>query len=201
MGNLRSVSNALAFLGCESSISDRPEEIERAAALILPGVGAFGEAMHNLAERNLVDPIRRAVGGSGTPLLGICLGMQLIAERSDERGRHEGLALIPGEVSRIPVPAGLPLPHVGWNPISVVRPDPFLSGLEDGESFYFVHSYCLSTDDEYVAARCSYGVDFVAAVQHDNIFATQFHPERSQTSGLRILRNFVTFAQAAQPTV
>lgn len=200
MGNLRSVKNALAFLGCEVMISHRPDDVESTRALILPGVGAFGEAMHNLETRGLVEPIRRAVVQNGTPMLGICLGMQLIGECSDERGQHEGLGLIPGKVTRIPAPAELPLPHVGWNSVTVVREDPFLKGVEDGESFYFVHSYCLNTDERYVAARCNYGVDFVAAVQHENLFATQFHPERSQTNGLRLLRNFVTFVQAAQPT-
>lgn len=198
MGNLRSVRNALSFLGCDAAISGRPEDIEKAAGLILPGVGAFGEAMQNLNVRGLIEPIRRKVLDEEAPLLGICLGMQLIAERSEERGEHEGLALIPGHVRRVPAPPGLPLPHVGWNPISVVRAEPFLSGIDEGESFYFVHSYCLETEKQYVAATCNYGVDFVAAVQKGNLFATQFHPERSQTKGLRLLRNFVNFAQAAQ---
>lgn len=196
MGNLRSVKNALAFLGCEVVISDSADDVASAGALVLPGVGAFGEAMKNLHARGLVDPIRSAVSERGTPMLGICLGMQLIAERSDERGSHEGLGLIPGQVTRVPVPAHMPLPHVGWNPVSILREDPFFTDMEQDQSFYFVHSYRLETDEQYVAARCNYGVDFVAAVQHGNLFATQFHPERSQTNGLRLLRNFVSFAQA-----
>lgn len=199
MGNLRSVRNALAFLGCEVTISDRPRDVEQASALILPGVGAFGEAMQNLEKRRLIQPIRTAALEKETPMLGICLGMQLIAEESEERGRHEGLGLISGQVRRIPAPSGFRLPHVGWNPVTVVRAEPFLKGVEDGESFYFVHTYCLETDERYVAARCNYGVDFIAAVQHKNMFATQFHPERSQTNGLRLLRNFVTFSQASRP--
>lgn len=201
MGNLRSVMNAFAFLGCDVAISDKPEAILGAEALVLPGVGAFGEAMTNLRQRGLVDAIRKAVIDSATPMLGICLGMQLVAEQSDERGVHEGLGLIPGRVTRLPVPAHLPLPHVGWNPVSIEREQPFFSGLEQEQSFYFVHSYHLKTDDRYVAARCDYGTNFVAAVQHENLFATQFHPERSQTNGLRLLRNFVNFVQAAAPAV
>src|SRR3989344_6691641 len=135
MGNLRSVRNAFAFLGCEVTISDRPEDVEQANALILPGVGAFGEAMQNLEKRRLIKPIRSAVLEKGTPMLGICLGMQLIAEESEERGRHEGLGLIHGRGRRVPAPPELPLPHVGWNSVTIARPDPFLSGIEDGESF------------------------------------------------------------------
>lgn len=196
MGNLRSVKNAFAFLGCEVEISADPEVIESASALVLPGVGAFGEAMQNLGDRHLVRPITGAVE-RGTPLLGICLGMQLLADGSEERGRHAGLGVIPGRVRRIPVPPEFRLPHVGWNPIAVVREEPFFRGVEDDESFYFVHTFALETDEKYVAARCNYGVDFIAAVQHENVFATQFHPERSQTNGLRLLRNFVNFAQNA----
>jgi glutamine amidotransferase len=200
MGNLRSVRNALSFLGCDVEISSDPDVVESAEALVLPGVGAFGEAMQNLNDRGLVSAIRSA-SARRTPLLGICLGMQLIAEESEERGLHKGLGLIPGRVRRIPAPAEFRLPHVGWNQIEIVRQEPFLRGVDNGESFYFVHTFALETDDRYAAARCNYGVDFIAAVQHDNIFATQFHPERSQTKGLRLLRNFVTAAQAAAAKV
>lgn len=199
MGNLRSVKNALNFLNCDVEISAKPGVVKAANALILPGVGAFGEAMQNLRDRGLVDAIRAAVQ-RGTPMLGICLGMQLLADESEERGQHAGLGLIPGRVRRIGVSSEFRLPHVGWNPISIVRAEPYLHGIDEGESFYFVHSYALETEDTYVAATCNYGVDFVAAVQHGNVFATQFHPERSQTKGLRLLRNFVNFAQGALAT-
>ena len=196
MGNLQSVRNALERLGCEVQISSNPAALTDADALILPGVGAFGEAMNNLQQRNLVEPLRRAVRDEGKPLLGICLGMQLLADSSDERGNYRGLSLIPGQVTKIPVSGGLRLPHIGWNSVSVRNGDPLFRDIREGGAFYFVHSYRFECESAYIAGVTDYGADITAAVQKDRIFGVQFHPERSQRKGLRLLRNFVDFAES-----
>ncbi len=196
MGNIRSVHNALTRLGCEVSTSHRTEDILAANALILPGVGAFGEAVANLTARKLVDPIINAVKVEGKPLLGICLGMQLLADTSEERGSFKGLSLIPGEVRSIPVPKGLRLPHIGWNSLKIQRNEPLFADAQDGDAFYFVHSYHFVCDAEHVAATTDYGCDVVAAVQRDRVFGVQFHPERSQSKGLALLGNFVTYVDS-----
>lgn len=193
MGNIRSVHNALIRLGCAVATSHCAEDILAADALILPGVGAFGEAVANLASRKLVDPILNAVNNEGKPLLGICLGMQLLADTSEERGIFKGLSLIPGEVRRIAVPKGLRLPHIGWNSLKFNRKEPLFVDAQDGDAFYFVHSYHFVCDAEYVAATTDYGGDIVAAVQRDRVFGVQFHPERSQSKGLALLGNFVAY--------
>ena len=196
MGNLRSVFNALTLLGEDTQITNNPEEILRAERLILPGVGAFGLAMHNLRERGLIDPLNEKVLNQQTPILAICLGMQLLAESSSEHGDHVGLGWIPGRVRMFEMD-GLKVPHVGWNEISVQGEPPLFKGLGGNKEFYFVHSYHFETDTaEVVAATTDYGYDFVAAVNRDNIFGTQFHPEKSQDNGLRVLRNFMAW----QPT-
>lgn len=197
MGNLQSVRNALERLGCEVGVSSDPKSIGNADALVLPGVGAFGEAMGNLQQRNLVAPLRRAVLEEGKPLLGICLGMQLLADSSEERGEFRGLSLIPGAVKKISVSAGLRLPHIGWNSVSLRKPDPLFGGIPDGGAFYFVHSYRFECDDTYVAGLTDYGTEITAAVQKDRIFGVQFHPERSQRKGLRLLKNFIDFVETA----
>lgn len=195
MGNLQSVRNALERLGCEVQISSNPETLADADALILPGVGAFGEAMNNLEQRKLVEPLRRAVLDEGKPLLGICLGMQLLADSSEERGNYRGLSLIPGQVREIPVSGGLRLPHIGWNGVSVRKCDPLFRDIHEGGAFYFVHSYRFECDPVYIAGITDYGTDITAAIQKDRIFGVQFHPERSQHKGLRLLRNFVDFSE------
>lgn len=195
MGNLQSVRNALERLGCEVLISSSPEILAGADALILPGVGAFGEAMNNLEQRNLVGYLRRAVLEEGKPLLGICLGMQLLADSSEERGNFQGLSLIPGKVREIPVTGGLRLPHIGWNGVSIRKRDPLFREVHEGGAFYFVHSYRFECDPSYIAGVTDYGTDITAAVQKDRIFGVQFHPERSQHKGLRLLRNFVDFSE------
>lgn len=199
MGNLQSVRNALERLGCHVQLSSDPSAISEADALVLPGVGAFGEAMSNLSQRRLVEPLRNAVLNEGKPLLGICLGMQLLADDSDERGTNKGLSLIPGHVRSIPVPKGFMLPHVGWNGVRIKKPEPLFSDLQDGDAFYFVHSYRFECDSNYIAGITDYGVDVTAAIQKDRIFAVQFHPERSQRKGLRLLRNFVDFVETTIP--
>lgn len=196
MGNIRSVHNALVRLGCTVTTSHDAQDILAADALILPGVGAFGEAVANLAARKLVEPILHAVRDEGKPLLGICLGMQLLADASEERGAHKGLSLIPGQVRSIPVPKGLRLPHIGWNGLTIRRKEPLFVDAQDGDAFYFVHSYHFVCDAAHVAATTDYGVDVVAAVQRDRVFGVQFHPERSQSKGLALLGNFVAYVNS-----
>jgi imidazole glycerol-phosphate synthase subunit HisH len=194
MGNIRSVQGAFRRLGCDISLMTSADDLDNCDALILPGVGAFGEAMSNLSRLNLVEPLKRAVVG-GKPILGICLGMQLLADSSEERGNSAGLSLIPGVVKRIPVPKNLRLPHVGWNSISVTKPAPLFTTTQDGDSFYFVHSFEFRCAPKHVAATTDYGNDVVAAVQRDHVFGVQFHPERSQAAGLRLLGEFVNYVQ------
>lgn len=190
MGNLKSVQNALSFLDCPAIISNRPEDVLSAKAVILPGVGAFGEAMENLRRLRLVAPLSRAYFDLRKPFLGICLGMQLFAEESEERGQHKGLGFLPAKVRRIPAPANLRLPHVGWNSVKILKRDPFFADVNEGATFYFVHTYCMECPEQYRAATTDYGGAVTAAIQADNLFAAQFHPERSQNNGLRLLRNF-----------
>lgn len=196
MGNLQSVRNALERVGCEVQISSEMTTLDAADALILPGVGAFGEAMNNLRQRKLVEPLRGLVLEQGKPLLGICLGMQLLADSSEERGICRGLSLIPGHVKEIPASGGLRLPHIGWNGVSIRKREPLFRDIEEGGAFYFVHSYRFECDPEYIVGVTDYGTDVTAAVQKERIFGVQFHPERSQRKGLRLLRNFVDFVES-----
>lgn len=191
MGNLQSVVNALSFLGESAIISDKAEDVNSARALVLPGVGAFGAAMKNLKELNLIDVLNKRVKEDKVPILGICLGMQLIATESTELGHFKGLNWISGRVERFETSANFRVPHVGWNQIQILKKEPFFENIEDGSDYYFVHSYHFKTDTQNIAATCDYGGAFTAAVQKENIFAVQFHPEKSQHSGLKLLRNFI----------
>ena len=193
MGNIRSVRNAFVRLGCIVKLSKSAADFDEADAIILPGVGAFGEAMANLNRLNLVEPLRKSA--KAKPFLGICLGMQLLADSSSERDFTTGLSLIPGKVEKIPAVAGLRLPHVGWNSVTIQRPDPLFTNARSGESFYFVHSYHYICAPQYVTATTDYGNDIVAAVQQDHVFGVQFHPERSQASGQRLLSGFVRYVK------
>jgi glutamine amidotransferase len=190
MGNIGSVQSALARLGAPSFVSNRHEDLARADGFILPGVGAFGAAMANLEQHGLPAFLREQVVEGGKPFLGICLGMQLLAEDSTEMGFHRGLGWIPGHVVELPH-AGLRVPHVGWSPLRMTGASRMFSHLDEHAHFFFDHSFHFVCDPVYVAAWCDYGQPVVAAVQRDHIFATQFHPEKSQRSGLKLLRNFL----------
>ncbi len=189
-GNLRSVRNALTHLGAEVLTASTPEQLAGVEKIILPGVGAFGAGIKALRERHFEDPIKEAVQ-AGTPLFGICLGLQYLFESSDEMGQHRGLGLLPGRVTRFPA-GGPKVPHIGWNSLRIQRQHPLLAGLPDESYAYFVHSYyALAADENDVIARTDYGLPFVSIVARDNVFGIQCHPEKSQGVGLRILKNFV----------
>lgn len=197
MGNLRSVQKAIEHAGGEAIVSSDPEQIAAASKLILPGVGAFGDAMQELRRRDLVEPIREFIG-SGRPFLGICLGLQLLFERGYEHGEHEGLGVLAGDVVRFELPAGLKVPHMGWNAVTVKHRSPLLNTIPDGTYFYFVHSYYVRpADPSIVALECEYGNPFCAMVHRDNLYATQFHPEKSQADGLKLLAGFVELEATA----
>ena len=191
MGNLRSVSKALEASGATVTVTQECRAIEKASKLILPGVGAFDDARQNLEKLGLIEPILKAIRG-GTPFLGLCLGLQLLFSVSEEWGEHAGFDLVPGRVRRFPA-SGLKVPHIGWNRVTFEKRDcPLLKGIADGSYFYFVHSYYVDPlDGSVVAARSSYGIPFTSVLWRENLFATQFHPEKSQSLGLQLLRNFV----------
>jgi glutamine amidotransferase len=193
MGNLLSVFHALEMVGARPQICSRPEELRDAERLILPGVGAFRDCIHNLRARGFAEALREEVGGKGKPILGICLGLQALARRSFEGGEFEGLGWLAGDVVPLRASeAGLRVPHIGWNDVSVRADSPLFIGIPSGAEFYFVHSYQLCCEDPAdVEATCDYGGPVIAAVRRGNIAATQFHPEKSQDHGLRLLDNFL----------
>ena len=188
MGNLRSVEKALVHVGAEVRVSSSPAEVERAESLIVPGVGAFGQAMEHLASTGLDRAIVGAVE-RGARYLGICLGMQLLFESSEEHGSHRGLGLLPGRVVRLP--GTLKVPEVGWNQVTPVREDPLFAGIPDTQFFYFDQSfYCAPSEPSDLLAETEYGLRYASAVRRGRLSAVQFHPEKSQQHGLRLLRNF-----------
>ena len=190
-GNIRSVEKALLLLGQEVKITSDAKEIQTADKVILPGVGAFGDAMENLKSRGLNTVIHQVVE-QGTPFLGICLGLQLLFERSDEAPGVDGLGILKGEIVRIPAAEGLKIPHMGWNSLHLSHNGRLFEGIKEGSYVYFVHSYYLKVqDEEIVKASTKYGVNIHASVEKDNVFACQFHPEKSSEVGLQILKNFV----------
>ncbi len=189
-GNLRSVQKALAFLGEESEITRDYKEILAADKVILPGVGAFGESMEHLKKYGL-DPVIREVVAKGTPFLGICLGLQLLFEGSEESSGVEGLHILEGKIQRIPDQEGLKIPHIGWNSLKLHREGRLFEGVSEGAFVYFVHSYYLKAADEgIVRASTEYGTKIHASVEQGNVFACQFHPEKSSGVGLMMLSNF-----------
>jgi glutamine amidotransferase len=205
MGNLRSVGKALESLGFPVEVTGDPGALSRCRGVVLPGVGAFRDCMDNLRKGGLL-PFLSDWLASGKPFLGICLGLQLLFSESEEFGRHEGIGFLPGKVVRFPsgmTEAGeagrkLKIPHMGWNRIDVSMEHPVLEGIPSGTHFYFVHSYYVVPDDPaVVAARSSYGVGFAAAVGRGNRLAVQFHPEKSQSAGLRLLSNFGKLSREA----
>ncbi|EEG77686.1 imidazole glycerol phosphate synthase subunit HisH [Dethiobacter alkaliphilus] len=188
MGNLRSVQNGFAQAGFATVVSADPKDLVQADGLVLPGVGAFGQARESLQAEGLDKAIYQQVA-KGVPLLGICLGHQLLFDSSEEMGEHRGLGLIPGEV--VPFTGEVKVPQVGWNQLSIKRKHPLLNGIKDGDYFYFVHSYYVRPKDPAVnLATADYGSEFSAVVQKDNVFGIQFHPEKSSRLGLLILKNF-----------
>jgi glutamine amidotransferase len=190
MGNLRSVQKGFEKVGRAATIASDPAALQAADKIVLPGVGAFPDAIAELRRRNLVEPIREAIA-AGKPFLGICLGLQLLFDVGYEGGRHEGLGILRGEVARFDLPAEYKVPHMGWNRLNMRRRPPILDGLEEGVFAYFVHSYYVVPQDrDVIATETDYGGSFCSMVWRDNIYATQFHPEKSQSDGLRILKNF-----------
>ena len=191
-GNLRSVERAIAQVGGDVVVTRDPEVVRRADKVVVPGQGAFGVFMRGLVERGLGDAIREAIA-SGRPYLGICLGMQVLFDTSEEQGPCAGLGVVPGRVVRIvPTAPQIKVPHIGWNRVAVQRADPMLDGVADGAHMYFDHSYHAVPDDPaLVALDAEHGIRLTAAIRRDNLFACQFHPEKSQAVGLHLLRNFV----------
>lgn len=197
MGNLRNVQKALQRVGADARVVSTPAELGAGEKIVLPGVGAFGDAIQRLRSARLAGPIVKAVR-EGTPFFGICLGLQLLFDVSYENGEHTGLGLLPGKVVRFDFPPAaapqpLSVPHMGWNRVSWTREDPLTVGLCDGEHMYFAHSFhVVPLDDRLTVGATEYGYRFTSAVRSGNLFATQFHPEKSQAVGLRLLRNFAS---------
>lgn len=190
-GNIRSVEKAVKFLGWDAKLTSQREEILSADHVILPGVGAFGDCMEHLKDRNLIDVLRE-VKEKDIPFLGICLGLQLLFNDSEESKGVNGLGLLTGHIVRFPEMEGLKVPHMGWNSISFPKKGRLFKGVDEGSFVYFVHSYYLKADDpSIVTASCDYGITFDASVEQGNVFATQFHPEKSGEIGLQILKNFL----------
>ena len=192
MGNLRSVKKAFESLGFLPTVTRNPEEILNSDGLVLPGVGAYGDCMENLEDFGLVDPIKSFIN-TGKPFLGICLGLQLLFEKSEESPGVNGLGILKGRVVRFPRfdEQRLKVPHMGWNQVEVERSLPILKDIRSGSWFYFVHSYFPEPENSSViVGKTQYGIEFISAIERDNIFACQFHPEKSSTLGLKILQNF-----------
>lgn len=191
VGNLFSLRSSLRAIGIDADYTGDPAEIRKAGKLILPGVGAFRDAREALRSTGL-DRVVQEEAGKGKPLMGICLGMQMLFNRSYEYGEYEGLGLIPGEIVPMEgrIPKDLPIPHIGWNELMLKQPSPLMKNTANGDYVYFVHSYYAETPAEYVIATTDYGVEMTAAVQKDNVYGCQFHPEKSSEVGLSILKAF-----------
>ncbi len=191
VGNLRSVEKALQTVRAEAFISRDPEEIKSADAMVLPGVGAFAECMGNLINLGLIDTVRKFIN-SGKPFLGICVGYQLLFEKSEEFGSANGLGVLKGECLRFNFKANTnrKIPHIGWNQVRLIKQGRLFKGIKDKTDFYFVHSYYPNPIENVIVTDTEYGVRFASSIERDNVFATQFHPEKSQGAGLKVLENF-----------
>ncbi len=195
-GNIRSVYKALKFIGAECKITSDKNEILSAAAAILPGQGAFGDCMSSMEKYGIRDTVKEFIS-SGKPFLGICVGLQLLFEESEESTGVKGLGVFKGKIKKIPYEEGLKIPHMGWNSLDILKSDGIFRGVENGSYVYFVHSYYLDADDkDIVSAQTEYGVKIDASISKDNVFATQFHPEKSGDTGLKMLKNFVEAANS-----
>jgi imidazole glycerol-phosphate synthase subunit HisH len=195
MGNLRSVEKGFLKVGVDAKVVTDSKAVDNADAVVLPGVGAFRNCMKNLEERSLTEPILRSIQ-KGKPYLGICLGLQVLFTESEEFGIHKGFDILKGKVVRFQI--NLKVPHMGWNNAKIQRRPPIFDGIQDEAFFYFVHSYYVVPDDNnIVATTTDYGITFASMVWKENIFATQFHPEKSQETGLKILKNFGDFVKRA----
>jgi glutamine amidotransferase len=193
MGNLKSVEKGFKKVGIDSVVTSNPKAVDNAGAIVLPGVGAFKDCIRNLSDLSLTEAVISSIN-KGKPFLGICLGLQVLFSESEEFGRCKGLDIFRGKVVRFQ--EGLKVPHMGWNTVKIIRRPPILSGIEEGSFFYFVHSfYVVPEDKEVVATTTDYGTEFTSMVWKDNVFATQFHPEKSQGLGLKILKGFGDFVR------
>lgn len=191
-GNLQSVEKAFRYIGCDIAVTSDKEVLKEASAAVLPGVGAFGDSMECLKKSGLINPVLNFID-TGRPFLGICLGLQLLFEGSEESPGVNGLGVLKGKVCRIPPETGLKIPHIGWNSLNLKKPGGLYEGLEENPYVYFVHSYYLkAADRDIVSATTRYGVSIDASVQRGNLYATQFHPEKSGKTGLKMLANFVS---------
>ncbi len=197
MGNLRSVSKAIEHVGADVKITRNPQDLKDAKGIVLPGVGAFKDAVRNLKEFGLWEIIIREVE-KGKPFLGICLGLQLLFEKSYEFGETEGFGFIEGEVVRFELPKEFKIPHMGWNQVYKKKDSELLKNIKEGEFFYFVHSYYVRPENKNVVlTETDYGIYFTSSIEKENIFATQFHPEKSQKAGQKLLKNFVSIVEKA----
>jgi imidazole glycerol-phosphate synthase subunit HisH len=191
MGNIHSVYNALASLNCEAIVTNKKEELNDGDAFILPGVGAFSKAIDNLYKLDLIEEIKKQVLSKQKNILGICLGMQLFASSSEEGGFNEGLCLIPGKVINLSNKIQLRVPHIGWNSLKIYNDSKLFYKIPDGQDFYFVHKYFYQCDSKYILASTEHDIAFTSAIQYNNIYGVQFHPERSHSMGIRLLQNFI----------
>lgn len=196
MGNLLSVKRSFEECGADVVISDDPASLKVASHIVLPGVGSFADAMHNIRMSGWYDAIRREVMEEGIPFLGICLGMQLLATKGFEGGETEGLGLVPGEIRKlVPDTCNVRIPHVGWNEVHQSALNPLLAGIPDGTDFYFVHSFhFIPSNPSFAVGRTPYCGGFVSVVMNEKVFGVQFHPEKSQKSGFRMIRNFLSMS-------
>jgi len=199
-GNLQSIYNAFEALGEDVIITKDPSKLKDAKAIVLPGVGAFRDGINNLRDMGFVEALNEEIMQKKKPYLGVCLGLQFLAEKSLEHGEYEGLGWIKGAVKKIePNDRKFKIPHMGWNDIKITKDSALFNGLVDEPVFYFVHSYYLDVDEnEVVSSTCWHGQDITASVQKDNIFAVQFHPEKSQGAGLKVLKNFIEFVNRSE---